>query len=325
MRKRSAIRDVSHGTRIASVLLAAVLISDTLSTLNSRAAPIGPSFYLSPCSSSVESDSGDGAFTDSASQICGTPPGGSDGSGTAGGRPAVLFRQVDCGPPTVGAPVVLSRQNVCNFVRDQCWVRGVSELPRDPRVTTIANESSADGGATWLYDGATCDYLAARAQVTPVLVHEEIQRRVPGVAIGVAPPGGRTLVNVQTVLWVVTPVQRSLGTVTLLGAFRVALRIHVEHVEWVFGDGATDRVDTPGRPYRTGEHCATMSCPGHYGHTYTSTGAKTVSSRVIWSGQYSVNGGAWQDVPGTVTGPTARVIVQVEQARGVLVPDPGQR
>ncbi len=145
---------------------------------------------------------------------------------------------------------------------------------------------------------------------------------VPRPGIGVAPPGGKTLVNLQTVLWADTPADRSLGAVTLLGTYRVALRVHVQRVAWAFGDGATEVAGSPGLPYRKGEHCTTVTCPGHFGHVYATTGTMTITEQVTWSGQYSVNGGAWQDVAGTVDGPAATAQVTVLQARGVLVADP---
>ena len=187
-------------------------------------------------------------------------------------------------------------------------------------MTTLALLRSDDGGKTWVYTGADC--AARTGQLTPLLVRQQIEKLAPRPGIGVAPPGGKTLVNLQTVLWADTPADRGLGTVTLLGTYRVALRVHVQRVAWAFGDGATEIADGPGLPYRKGEHCTTVTCPGHFGHVYATTGTMRITSQVSWSGQYSVNGGAWQDVAGTVDGPAATAQVTVLQARGVLVADP---
>ena len=154
------------------------------------------------------------------------------------------------------------------------------------------------------------------------MVKQAIEKLVPKPSVGIAPPGGRTLVNEQTVLWADTPADRNLGTVTLLRIFRVGLRVHVDHVDWDFGDGHTDVTATPGAPYEKGEHCKEVTCPGHYGHIYATTGDMTVGAQVSWTGQYAVNGGAWQDIDGTVTGPQQTAQVGVIEARGVLVPDP---
>jgi len=255
-----------------------------------------------------------------ASARCGAPP--RDAHANTRAKPTVLHRSVDCGAPRAGIPAVVNHQNFCNLVRRDCNVADPKALPTDPHVTTLALLRSDDDGKTWVYTGADCAARTSRVQVTPMLVRQEIEKLVPRPAIGVAPPGGKTLVNVQTVLWVDTPADRGLGTVTLLGTYRVALRVHVQQVAWAFGDGATTVADGPGLPYRKGEHCTTVTCPGHFGHVYARTGTMRINSQVTWSGQYSVNGGAWQDVAGTVAGPSATTQVAVLQARGVLVADP---
>jgi hypothetical protein len=286
--------------------------------------PSAPVPMPSRCVGSASASAGDGAFRGAASQDCDGATGDERAAvhGKRGRVAAVLYRQIDCGPPVVIGPAVVNRRNFCNLVRDDCQVGDVARLPRDPRVTTLALLRSTDNSKTWVYDGSNCRAVLATPRVTPLLVRQEIEKLVPHPGIGVAPPGGKTLVNVQTVLWADTPADRDLGTVTLLGLFQVGLRVHVAQVVWDFGDGATDVVDGPGVPYRKGEHCATVSCPGHYGHVYRGTGRLRITSQVRWSGQYSVNGGAWQNVAGTVDGPTARTQVTVVQARGVLVADP---
>jgi len=217
---------------------------------------------------------------------------------------------------------VVNHANFCNLVRRDCSVVDPKELTTDPHVTTLALLRSRDGGKTWAYTGADCAARTAQPRVTPLLARQEIEKLVPRPGIGVAPPGGKTLVNLQTVLWADTPADRSLGTVTLLGTYRVALRVHVQRVAWAFGDGATEVAGGPGLPYRKGEHCTTVTCPGHFGHVYATTGTMTITEQVTWSGQYSVDGGAWQDVAGTVDGPAATTQVTVLEARGVLVADP---
>jgi hypothetical protein len=252
--------------------------------------------------------------------------GGSEDSGRATGspyaKPAWVIRTRDCGAPRVGVPAVVNRQNFCNLVRRDCNVVDPKELPTDPHVTTLALLRSRDGGNTWQYYGVTCASRTGQPRVTPLLARQAIERLVPRPGIGVAPPGGKTLVNLQTVLWADTPADRSLGTVTLLGTYRVALRVHAQQVAWAFGDGDTEVADGPGLPYRKGEHCTTVTCPGHFGHIYATTGTMTITEQVTWSGQYSINGGAWEDVAGTVDGPAATTQVTVLEARGVLVADP---
>ena len=194
------------------------------------------------CQGSVAVGQGSGSFDRSATQKCGVPPPGpTDASAPViPAGPVILYRQVDCGPPRVGIPDVVNHQNFCSLVRRDCSVADPKELPTDPHVTTLALLRSDDGGKTWVYTGAGCTALTARPQVTPLLARQEIEKLVPRPGIGVAPPGGKTLVNVQTVLWANTPADRGLGTVTLLGTYRVALRVQVQQVAWAFGDGDTE-------------------------------------------------------------------------------------
>jgi hypothetical protein len=228
---------------------------------------------------------------------------------------------MDCGPPKVQGHVIIQPNDFCALVVNTCAVGAMSRLPADPYLTTVAIVRRwQDGHQDYL--GANCAARSGTPRVTPVLARQATEKLVPRPGIGVAPPGGRTLVNVQTVLWAGTPADRDLGTVILLGTYRVSLRVHVQRVVWAFGDGATDTTDTPGQPYRKGEHCGTINCPGHYGHVYTTTGRMTITSRVSWVGQYSVNGGAWQVIAGVVDGPPAATQVSVLEARGVLVSDP---
>lgn len=160
----------------------------------------------------------------------------------------------------------------------------------------------------------------AAPQVTPVVAMAQVRKLVPHPAIGIAPPGGRSLVNIQTLLWVDAAADQSLGTVTLLG-HRVGLRIHVQRVDWDFGDGQTETTAEPGRKYDPGDPCSTVTCRGYWGHVYTTTGAMTVFAQVTWSGEFRVGAGAWTPIAGAVTGPSVATGLTIRQARGVLVPD----
>jgi hypothetical protein len=149
-------------------------------------------------------------------------------------------------------------------------------------------------------------------------VRQEAQRLVPHPAIGTAPPGGTTLVNIQTLLWVDTPPQRTLGTVPLLG-HHVTLEVHVAQVTWDFGDNTSDTTHSPGSKYDPARPCSTKLCPDYWGHVYTSTGSKPVQATTTWTGRYRVDTGPWQPIPGTVTGPPTTTNLTVREARGVIV------
>ncbi len=212
---------------------------------------------------------------------------------------------------------------VCGQVRNVCDAATAKQLPTDPRITTTATEQRNPDG-TWQLIGTDCLVRSARPRVTALLVMQQVRKLVPHPAIGIAPPGGATLVNIQTLLWAETAPEQSLGAVRLLG-HDVALRVRVVRVDWDFGDGSTDTTDSPEPKYNPADGCRTVMCAGYWGHVYRSTGSMRVSATVTWSGRYRVDGGPWQDIPDTVTGPAASTDLVVRQARGVLVPAPSNR
>jgi hypothetical protein len=182
-------------------------------------------------------------------------------------------------------------------------------------------KTQAGGSPT--FDHAECNVPvgAAAVGVSAVAVAAEIRRRVPRPGLGVAPPGGVSLVNIQTLFWVDTPVDVSLGTVRLVGQL-VRLRVHLLRVDWDFGDGAQDGTTYPGKAYTNADACRAKLCPDYFGHVYTRHGVRRVSARVSWSGQFQVGAGAWRQIPDTVTGAAQFTTVHIYQAHGELVPDP---
>jgi hypothetical protein len=153
------------------------------------------------------------------------------------------------------------------------------------------------------------------------MVRDRAERLLPHPVIESAPPGHATLVNIETVLWIASPSERRLGTVNLLGR-QVDIRAHIERVAWDFGDGATATTAGPGAAYSNHDPCRTKQCPGYFGHTYTATGTKTITADLTWTGQFRVEGGEWQTIPGTVTAAATSTRIDVKEARGVLVPNP---
>jgi hypothetical protein len=199
---------------------------------------------------------------------------------------------------------------------DICWALFGRQADGTTTTMTLARE----GDGRW----DILDYNCA-APIAPSLtgtyLREQAQRLVPHPAIGTVPADGYTLVNIQTVLWLDTAPTRSLGTLRLLG-HRVELRVSVSAVRWDFGDGGTVTADV-GLPYSDARPCDTALCPGYFGHVYRTTGARTVTATVTWSGRYRVDGGGWQQIAGGVAGPASTLDLRVKQARGVLVGDPG--
>lgn len=124
-------------------------------------------------------------------------------------------------------------------------------------------------------------------------------------------PNGRTLVNLDTIFSAQSTLPAAPYALTLLG-HDVRVRAHEQTWTFDFGDGTALDSDTPGAPYPRRDIT----------HDYTRKGSYQVSVQVTYTGQYSVDGGGWQDVPGTATVPGAPVPLQVLEARTQLVADP---
>ena len=116
---------------------------------------------------------------------------------------------------------------------------------------------------------------------------------LPPSELSVQPPNGRTLVNFATNFF--TEQGPFTRTVRLLGQ-RVDLRIWPSQYRWVFGDGADLASESAGAPYP--DLLIT--------HGYRRAGSVSPRVDTTYAAQFSVNGGPWRDVNGTVTIPGAR-------------------
>lgn len=207
------------------------------------------------------------------------------------------------------------RRNVLNGATDETG-RAEEEFIDDGRILT----------PTYGMRCQTVGRAAGRQPDWAQLAYGELVRQAPAPPVKTSgPPVAEptTLVNLQTILWADTAVDRPLATATLAGQ-RVALRTHLEKVAWDFGDGETAATTEPGHPYDPQWHkCDTKMCPDYYGHVYKEPGHVTVRATVTWSGQFQVNGGTWIDIPGTATGATTELPIWVREAHAILVPNPG--
>ncbi|MDN4174421.1 hypothetical protein QWY28_15765 [Nocardioides sp. SOB77] len=133
-------------------------------------------------------------------------------------------------------------------------------------------------------------------------------RRVglPPAQLQVQPPNGRTLVNFATNFY--TEQGDLTRSVTLLGR-QVDLRIHPTSYTWSFGDGTTATTSGPGAAYPDLEVT----------HDYRKAGRVAPSVDTTYSAEFSVDGGPWQPVDGTVTIPGAPVGLRVLTATPTLV------
>jgi len=132
-------------------------------------------------------------------------------------------------------------------------------------------------------------------QVTQAAVLRAFQRiPVPASEVVIQPPGGETLVNLDTIFS--TQAVGFTRTIGLLG-HRVDLDITPAEFRWVNGDGTVQVTDWAGKPWAKGTPLAEFIT-----HRYDDAD-KSVQPRVdtTWTAEYRVDGGAWQDVGGTVT------------------------
>ena len=102
------------------------------------------------------------------------------------------------------------------------------------------------------------------------------------------PPDGWLPVNMVNVLHT-DPAEQTLAT-TLLGTPVQIRAIPIEY-HWDLGDGNTITTSKPGKPFPSEEVTSTYRYEGWYDITLTTT----------FAGQFSVDGGPWQDIDGTIT------------------------
>jgi hypothetical protein len=144
-------------------------------------------------------------------------------------------------------------------------------------------------------------------QVTPGMVAAALRRLpLPASQLQVQPPNGRTLVNFATNFY--TERGDLTRSVTLLGR-TVDLRITASSYTWHFGDGSTATTSEPGAPYPALDVT----------HDYRKAGRVTPSVDTTYTAEFSVDGGPWRPVDGTVTIPGAPVGLRVLTATPTLV------
>jgi hypothetical protein len=119
-------------------------------------------------------------------------------------------------------------------------------------------------------------------------------------------PGGRTLVNVATILS--TQPQPFAHRVELLG-LEVDLAAEPVAYRWVHGDGSTATTTTPGRPYPAMDVVHRYRAP-----------ADGVQARVdvTYRVRFRVDGGPWRTIDQTLLAPGPATTLDVDEAAPVL-------
>ncbi|MFD1946485.1 PKD domain-containing protein [Nocardioides aestuarii] len=121
------------------------------------------------------------------------------------------------------------------------------------------------------------------------------------------PPDGQTLINFDTNFFTdnTAPTTRS---VTLLGQ-QVEIEATPSGYTWDFGDGASRTTSSPGAAYPDLDVT----------HEYASEGRVSPSVATTYQGRYRINGGGWQQIPGTLTLPGEPEALRVRSASPRLV------
>ena len=141
--------------------------------------------------------------------------------------------------------------------------------------------------------GTTCltpGQYNALETITPAMVRREFERLDwPTSELQLQPPDGQTLINFDTNFFTdnTTPTTR---TVTLLGQ-QVEIEATPSEYTWDFGDGASQTTSSPGAAYPDLDVT----------HEYASEGRVSPSVATTYQGRYRINGGGWQQIPGTLT------------------------
>jgi hypothetical protein len=189
-------------------------------------------------------------------------------------------------------------------------------------LTVIATEVTNAAG-NWVLGPVNCAAAAGPPAIAAAAVHDAFVKLVPHPTIATAPPDAKPLVNLETLLWLNTTKTVDLGITPLLG-HQVDLVASVQSVTWNFGDHHTDTTNGPGRPFLDSDYCATISCPGWYGHIYTTVGPMAVTATITWTGRYNIDGSNYLPITGAVTTAPTTTKLEVRQSLSVLVPNPGE-
>lgn len=144
--------------------------------------------------------------------------------------------------------------------------------------------------------------------ITPAMVRREMQGLDwPQAQLEIQPPDGQTLINFDTNFFT-DNTRPTTQTVTLLGQ-RVTIEATPTEYGWHFGDGGSQTTRSPGAAYPDLDVT----------HDYSESGRVAPSVDTTYSGRFRVNGGAWQQIPGSLTVTGDPVALRVRSASPHLV------
>jgi hypothetical protein len=189
---------------------------------------------------------------------------------------------------------------------------GIARLCPDPAARAWDSYGLASATQRWEYINTRCYSKPPTAadlpkpQVTPGLVLTALRRMGLPALQAHTQPAGKTLVNFDTIFY--TEPQPFTRTVRLLGQ-RVDVEATPSQYTWHHGDGTTASTTSPGAPYPSKE------ITYDYTHAHTTVGP---SVDVTYTARFRVRGGAWQQIPESVSiaGPAGSL--RISEATAVL-------
>lgn len=135
---------------------------------------------------------------------------------------------------------------------------------------------------------------------------------LPKPKLSIQPPGGKTLVNFDTIFS--TDADSFRRTVRLLGR-RVQLDITPVSYVWTYGDGTSETTDGPGVAWSKDRPMS-----DYLTHAYEDADVTMEPQvSVAYSATFRVGNGPWRDVSGTVTSEGTPVELRVVEADSVLL------
>lgn len=199
-----------------------------------------------------------------------------------------------------------------------CAVGGIDVCRRDARCPDgelMYNVYVVVGGVRSETPTPRCfeDTEPEQAKITSTMVRRALRRvSLPKPALSIQPPGGRTLVNFETIFS--TDADSFRRTVRLLG-HRVQLDITPTAYVWSYGDGTSETTSEPGVAWEEG-----LPMSAYLTHVYEDAHV-TMRPKVAvtYGARFRVDGGPWREVSGTVTSEGAPVDLRVIEGRATLL------
>jgi len=163
------------------------------------------------------------------------------------------------------------------------------------------------------------DFVCGLSESDPgSLAIDEFYKSTVKVSLPSAAPPAVTLAQFPNIFWSDVKTYEEPTGITVAD---VRLKFLPVKYVWNFGDGKSMTTTDPGKPYDPALAKTTQDAEKNYKniHRYGMTGTFNVTLTVVFNGQYSVNGGDWIDIAGSVQATSPSRPLTVYQARAELV------